>query len=92
MIWEIKCGLWTMPSSPSSLRGFPGQHGRTIKNSEMMKRFTKSLKMNNSGYDDRYYHDEIIPNMRCSKCGESTISKGGEITKTPTRYPEGFQI
>jgi len=54
--------------------------------------FCGHQEMNNSGYDDRYYHDEIIPNMRCSKCGESTISKGGEITKTPTRYPEGFQI
>lgn len=36
-----------MPSSPSSLRGFPGQPGRTTKNYEMMKRFTKSLKIKN---------------------------------------------
>jgi transcription elongation factor Elf1 len=49
-------------------------------------------KMNNSGYDDRYYHDNVIPNMRCDKCGESTISKGGEIERRATRYPEDYQI
>ena len=48
--------------------------------------------MDNSGYDDRYYHDTVIPNMKCGKCSESTISKGGEIERTATRYPEGFQI
>lgn len=54
--------------------------------------FCGHQRMNNSGYDDRYYHDNVIPNMKCEKCGESTISKGGEIEKTLTRYPEGFQI
>lgn len=48
--------------------------------------------MDNSGYDDRYYHDNVIPNIKCTKCGESTISKGGKIEKTTTRYPEGYQI
>ena len=48
--------------------------------------------MDDSGYDDRYYHDNVIPNIKCSKCGESTISKGGKIEKTTTRYPEGYQI
>lgn len=48
--------------------------------------------MNNSGYDDRYYHDNVIPNIKCPKCGESTVSKGGEIERVATKYPEGFQI
>ena len=43
-------------------------------------------------YDDRYYHDNVIPNQKCEKCGESTLSKGGSVTHTDTRYPEGFQI
>jgi hypothetical protein len=43
-------------------------------------------------YDDRYYHDEVIPNTKCRKCGESTLSGGGSPTCTETRYPEGFQI
>lgn len=25
-----------------------------------------------SGYDDEYYHNEVIPNMKCTQCGEST--------------------
>lgn len=54
--------------------------------------FCNHQEMDNSGYDDRYYHDNVIPNMKCKKCGESTISKGGEIEKVQTKYPEGFQI
>lgn len=54
--------------------------------------FCSHEEKDNSGYDDRFYHDNVIPNMKCSKCGESTLSKGGEIVKTNTKYPEGFQI
>jgi transcription elongation factor Elf1 len=54
--------------------------------------FCQHQEMDNSGYDDRYYHDNVIPNMKCKECGESTISKGGEIEKVQTKYPEGFQI
>lgn len=43
-------------------------------------------------YDDRNYHDNVIPNQKCSKCGRSTISEKGTIDKTQTKYPEGFQI
>lgn len=43
-------------------------------------------------YDDRYFHDKVIPNMKCPKCGKSTISEGGEIEHTYTKYPEGFEI
>jgi primosomal protein N' len=48
--------------------------------------------MNDSGYDDRYYHDHVIPEMRCKECGKSTNSEGGTITHTPTKYPEGLQL
>lgn len=54
--------------------------------------FCQHQEMDNSGYDDRYYHDNVIPNMKCKKCGESTISKGGEVDKVQTKYSEGFQI
>lgn len=47
---------------------------------------------NQYGYDDRYYHDHVIPEMKCDKCGKSTKSEGGEIEKRETKYPEGFQI
>lgn len=48
--------------------------------------------MDNSGYDDRNYHDNVIPQMQCSKCGKSTVSEGGNVEHTPTKYPEGFVI
>lgn len=54
--------------------------------------FCQNKETNSSGYDDRYYHDNVIPNMKCKKCNESTVSKGGEVDKAETKYPEGFQI
>jgi hypothetical protein len=43
-------------------------------------------------YDDRYYHDNVIPNMKCKKCEKSTKSENGVIAKTPTKYPEYQQV
>lgn len=43
-------------------------------------------------YDDRNYHDNVIPNTACKSCGKSTVSAQGKIDNTPTKYPEGFQI
>lgn len=43
-------------------------------------------------YDDRFYHDVVIPNAKCKICGESTFSKGGYVTHTDTKYPDTFQI
>lgn len=48
--------------------------------------------MESSGYDDRNFHDNVIPKMVCEKCGKSTISMGGEVERTATRYPEGYQV
>ena len=33
-----------------------------------------------SGYDDDNFHQNVIPNMECSKCGQ----KGGEVTSAAT--------
>ena len=54
--------------------------------------FCGHQEMDNGGYDDRNYHDNVIPNFKCGKCKESTMSKGGEVTYTPTKYPDGMQI
>ena len=43
-------------------------------------------------YDDRNYHDNVIPNKKCQKCGKSTISEKGIIDKTSTKYPEGMDV
>ena len=45
-----------------------------------------------SGYDDSYFHNNVTPTMKCKKCGESTISKGGDVHQVQTKYPEGYQI
>ena len=45
-----------------------------------------------SGYDDRYFHDEVIPNMKCESCGKSRRDMGIIAEPTPTKYPEGYQI
>jgi predicted RNA-binding Zn-ribbon protein involved in translation (DUF1610 family) len=48
--------------------------------------------INKYGYDDNYYHSEVIPNMKCGKCGESTISANKTVEIRPTKYPDGMQI
>ena len=43
----------------------------------------------NTGYDDKNFHENIIPKIPCSECG-----KVAKETYRPlaTKYPEGFQI
>jgi len=67
------------------------QHRRDF-TAKMECEFCGHEEIDNSGYDDAYYHSNVIPNMKCKKCGESTISKGGEIKPQATKYPEGFVI
>lgn len=49
-----------------------------------------------TGYDDRYFHDEILPKRKCESCGKSRNELGVEIEieieSTQTKYPEGFQV
>ncbi len=45
-----------------------------------------------SGYDDRNFHDNVIPKMKCKNCDKSSIELGSEIQQTTTKYAEGFQI
>lgn len=45
-----------------------------------------------SSYDDRNFHDNVIPNMECPKCGKSTKSENGVVDYYETKYPEGWQV
>jgi hypothetical protein len=45
-----------------------------------------------SGYDDDFYHRNVIPGMVCKKCNQSTLTGGGTIGEVTTKYPEGFQV
>ena len=54
--------------------------------------FCGHIQSDDTGYDDMFYHDNVIPNKKCDKCGKSTKSEGESIDKTFTKYPEGFQV
>jgi len=43
-------------------------------------------------YDDRNFHDNVIPNRKCEKCGKSTIDLGIVPQCVNTKYPEGMQV
>jgi len=42
-----------------------------------------------NGYDDSNFHDNVIPNMVCKKCGKIASKNYRPLT---TKYTEGFQI
>ena len=41
------------------------------------------------GYDDANFHENVIPNMVCPKCGKK---EGEDYRPLTTKYPEGYQI
>ena len=41
------------------------------------------------GYDDAYFHNNVVPNMKCPQCEEVASNTYRPLT---TKYPEGFQI
>jgi len=55
---------------------------------DMKCEFCGNIEKDVSGYDDRYYHDKVIPDKKCGKCNKSTNSEGGTIDKTITKYSE----
>lgn len=40
------------------------------------------------GYDDRNFHDNVIPKMKCKNCGKSRNDLGITGAYTETKYPE----
>jgi len=45
-----------------------------------------------SGYDDANFHQNVIPEMRCGKCGKTGVELGADYRPLTTKYPEGMQI
>ncbi len=41
-----------------------------------------SEEKNHSGYDDTNYYNNVVPDMKCQKCGESSNSKGTSEIRT----------
>ena len=67
------------------------QHRRDL-TANMRCEFCKTVENKVSGYDDRFFHDNVIPGMKCKSCGKSTKSEGGTPDATHTRYPEHQQV
>ena len=44
------------------------------------------------GYDDDNFHRNVIPRMRCTKCGKTSAECGADYRPLTTKYPEGYQI
>ena len=50
------------------------------------------IEYNKYGYDDTNFHENVIPNMKCKKCGISRNDLKIKTEKVITKYPEGYQI
>lgn len=42
-----------------------------------------------SGYNDSYFHQEVIPNKECIKCGKKAPENYRGLT---TKYPDGMIV
>jgi len=42
-----------------------------------------------SGYDDGYFHNEVIPAMKCDGCGKTAADTYRPLA---TKYPDGMQL
>jgi hypothetical protein len=47
---------------------------------------------NGGGYDDAYFHENVIPAMKCMKCDKTSKECGADYRPLTTKYPEGYQI
>ena len=42
-----------------------------------------------SGYDDSYFHEDVIPKMKCKKCEKTSPE---DYRPQSTKYPDGMQV
>lgn len=45
-----------------------------------------------SGYDDRNFHDNVVPAMRCDECGRSSKDMGTPPREVQTKYPDWMEV
>ena len=45
-----------------------------------------------SGYDDEYFHNKVIPAMKCEKCGQTSKDSKEEYRPLAPKYAEGVQV
>lgn len=64
-----------------------GQHRRDF-NAIIECELCGSKKVLKNGYDDRNYHDNVIPAMKCDECGKSRNDLGIKAERTATKYAD----
>jgi C4-type Zn-finger protein len=47
---------------------------------------------NYSGYDDRNYYDNVMPAMKCEKCGRCSNDTDSAPDKTSLKYDENITM
>lgn len=47
------------------------------------------IEENESGYDDSFFHNNVIPNMKCSKCGKTSDKDYQPMTP---KYNKNIQL
>lgn len=50
------------------------------------------MQIDKPGYDDGNFHENVIPKMKCSNCGESANSLKTDYRPLTTKWPDGYQI
>ena len=48
-----------------------------------------NIEKNVSGYDDNYFHRNVIPDMKCKQCGKKSLE---DYRPLSTKYPDGMQV
>jgi len=47
------------------------------------------FKYEGNGYDDSYFHNTVIPEMKCKQCNKSASENYRPLT---TKYPDGITV
>lgn len=48
-----------------------------------------NIEKDKSGYDDSYFHNNVIPKMECKKCGKTATD---DYKPRGTKYPDGMVV
>lgn len=64
------------------------QHRRDF-TADMICEHCEHVERGVSGYDDSYFHTNVIPDMDCKKCKKSSPKN---YQAQATKYPEGLQV
>lgn len=44
------------------------------------------------GYDDTYYHQNVVPEIKCNSCGKTANELSVDLRPLATRYPDYITV